>query len=184
MGSNPTPPIYEKKMKLSRHILLAIFILSVVSCSNGGKYVNREANYEIMVPHGWHVVPHQDLRSVSFTKYSTQKYGNSVISLRVDSIRFESPMEQLESELLPAFLAANESENTSMQVVDGPQTVSINGKSWAMVKCYDGSDKILRIYVTFSNKNSFAIILFSAGQKRIEDEKIFLTTINSLSIHN
>ncbi len=169
-------------MKYKKFTLLLILVTLISACSNGGKYVNRNANYEIMVPPGWHTVPGGDGRTVSFTKYNTQRYGNSVISLRVDGIRFQSPMEQLENELLPIFLSVSESENAPMQNVGSPQLVSVNGKEWAAAKCYDGHDKILRIYITFSGKNSFAVVLLAAGQERNNDEKIFLATMRSLII--
>ncbi|MCK9574059.1 MAG: hypothetical protein M0R20_06680 [Candidatus Omnitrophica bacterium] len=171
-------------MKYKNFTLLLVFLVLASACSNGGKYVNRDANYEIIVPSGWHVVPGGDGKSVSFTKYSTQKYGNSVISLRVDGIRFQSPMEQLENELLPIFLSVNENENIQMQSVGSPQIVNVNGKEWAAAKCYDEYDKILRIYVTFSGKYSFVVVLFAVGQDRKDDEKIFLSTIRSLAIRN
>lgn len=171
-------------LKVNKFVALLLLITLIMSCSNEGIYSNRDANYEIRVPHGWHVMPNKDYRSVSFSKYGKNIYGNSVISVRVDSMRLESPLQQLEGDVLPSFQRVSDQGNVPMRVVEEPHRVDFNGRRWATAKCSDGNDKVWRAYVTFSDRYSFVLVLFALGKNTDKDEKIFLSTVKSLKTYD
>ena len=166
-------------------ILISAMLITLPSCSKNNRYVNKEVGYEITGPPDWYIYPSSN-GGVSFARYNREKYGNSTISVLVDTLisNANTPLGYMNDIFLPQMQQQfQEQEKFTIEPISGPRTVEMNGYQWATVKYWLAENTLQIVYITFSRRNIFVIVLNSTGSQHTEEEDLFFNAFDSFKIY-
>lgn len=166
-------------------ILISVMLTMFLSCSKNNRYVNKEVGYEITGPSDWYIYPSSD-GGISFAKYNRKKYGNSTINVFPDTLisSANTPLEYMNNIFLPQIQQGfQKQEGFIVKPISEPRIVERNNYQWATVRYWLPEDTFQIVYITFSHRKIFIIVLSSTGSQHDEEEDLFFNTLDSFKIY-